>query len=225
MKPFTTCFMMSSIDGRIDCAMTEQIEGSKEYYELLSYHNFDACLSGKVTAKMHYAKDDQFVPLNQEKVNQEVYYKATQANQYSIVVDTLGTLRWETNLVDDKPLIVILSENTTTDYIKYLKDLGISYIVCGKNKIDLPKSMDYLYRNFNIQKLGVVGGGNINGAFLDAGLIDEISLLVGPGIDGRKGMTSLFDGLDMNRKPFRLQLNELKRYDNGVIWMSYQLEK
>lgn len=34
MKPFVVCHMMSSLDGRIDCAMTEYL-GSKTYYAVL----------------------------------------------------------------------------------------------------------------------------------------------------------------------------------------------
>lgn len=224
MRPYVICFMMSSIDGRIDCEMTEQLEGTKEYDDMLSYHDFDACLSGKVTAKMHYAKDDKFVAINKSIVGKETFYKAVESNKYSIVVDTLGTLTWLNNTIDDEPLIILLSENTTIEYLNYLKELNISYIVVGKQKIDLEKSLEYLAKYFDIRKLGIVGGGNINGAFLDAGLIDEISLLIGPGIDGRKGMTSLFDGINQDRKPFRLKLKNLKRYDNGVVWLSYKHE-
>lgn len=224
MRPYVICFMMSSIDGRIDCEMTEQLEGTKEYYDMLSYHDFDACLSGKVTAKMHYAKDDKFVAINKSIVGKETFYKAVESNTYSVVVDTLGTLTWSENTIDDSPLIILLSENTTIEYLNYLKELNISYIVVGKEKIDLEKSLEYLAKYFDIRKLGIVGGGNINGAFLDEGLIDEISLLIGPGIDGRKGMTSLFDGIDKDRKPFRLKLKNLKRYDNGVVWLSYKME-
>ena len=40
-KPYVICHMMASIDGRIDCAMTEQIEGNS-YYEALEALNLDA---------------------------------------------------------------------------------------------------------------------------------------------------------------------------------------
>ena len=40
--------------------------------------------------------------------------------------------------------------------------------------------------------------------FLDAGLLDEMSILIGPGIDGRKGMVSVFDGIPMDRGPVTL---------------------
>lgn len=41
-------------------------------------------------------------------------------------------------------------------------------------------------------------------ASLDLGLIDEISMMFGYGIDGREGMAASFDGRPMERKPKRL---------------------
>ena len=35
-KPYIICHMMSSVDGRIDCAMTEQLKGVEDYYETLA---------------------------------------------------------------------------------------------------------------------------------------------------------------------------------------------
>ena len=34
-KPYIICHMMTSVDGRIDCAMTEQLPGVQEYYDTL----------------------------------------------------------------------------------------------------------------------------------------------------------------------------------------------
>lgn len=31
-KPYIICHMMTSVDGRIDCAMTEHLPGVQEYY-------------------------------------------------------------------------------------------------------------------------------------------------------------------------------------------------
>ena len=44
------------------------------------------------------------------------------------------------------------------------------------------------------------GGGHINGAFLEADLVDEVSLLVVPGIDGRHDIPAVFDGANPSRK-------------------------
>lgn len=56
-----------------------------------------------------------------------------------------------------------------------------------------------------------------------AGLIDEVSLLLAPGIDGRKGRTSLFDGIgDASRIPVPLRLEHVERLDNDVLWLRYR---
>lgn len=47
MKPYIICHMMSSVDGRIDCDMTEKI-GGDEYYEVLKRLDCSSELSGRV---------------------------------------------------------------------------------------------------------------------------------------------------------------------------------
>lgn len=59
MKPYIICHMMASIDGRIDCDMTERI-GGNEYYEALEQLACDSALSGRVTMQMHYALPEPF---------------------------------------------------------------------------------------------------------------------------------------------------------------------
>ena len=36
-KPYIVCHMMTSVDGRIDCTMTEHLPGVQEYYDTVSY--------------------------------------------------------------------------------------------------------------------------------------------------------------------------------------------
>lgn len=36
MKPYIICYMMSSVDGRIDCSMTAQLKGVDEYCQGLT---------------------------------------------------------------------------------------------------------------------------------------------------------------------------------------------
>lgn len=223
MKPYVTCYMMMSVDGRIDCAMTEQIEGSKEYYEILNKYNFDACMFGKTTARMHYASGD-YIASNNEPFGKKVIYKALESLKYNVVLDTKGSLCWNTNQIDYEPLIVILSEDVSKEYLMYLADKKISYIVTGCHKIDLNDALNILHDNFGIKTLGVVGGGHINGSLLDAGLLDEISILIEPGIDGRDKMAAVFDGIPMDRKPFKLLLKDVRKYNNGVIWLQYNLK-
>ena len=51
---------------------------------------------------------------------------------------------------------------------------------------------------------------------------DEVSLMVAPGIDGRTGMTAVFDGIDDAARPAtKLQLRSVKQVGEGTVWMRY----
>ena len=141
-----------------------------------------------------------------------------------VSVDTWGRLRWKSNNIEGVPLICIVSEKASEEYLETLRQQDISWIAVGKDGIDLAKAMEVLYERFGVKRLGLLGGGHINGGFLEAGLIDEVSLLLAPGIDGRTGETSLFDGIsDKGRMPVQLLLEQVKKLKNDVLWIRYKL--
>ena len=47
-KPYIICHMMTSIDGRIDCAMTSKLSGVSDYYATLDKINVPTTVSGSV---------------------------------------------------------------------------------------------------------------------------------------------------------------------------------
>lgn len=150
-------------------------------------------------------------------------YKAVKSDEYMVAVDTHGKLRWPASEIDGVPLICIVSEQVPQEYLEMLRNEGISYICTGKDAIDLPAAMEILCSEFGVERMAVLGGGHINGGFLAAGLIDEVSMLLAPGIDGRKGQTALFDGIvDMNRTPVCLSLESVERIDNDKLWIRYK---
>lgn len=223
-RPYLICHMMMSIDGRIDCGMTVKIAGSNEYYETLHALDTPTSLSGRVTAQLEMAEPGKFKPIKAtEPVGEECFSKKREAEGYQVVVDTNGTLLWQDDRDSRAPMIILLSENATKEYLAYLDSLSISWIVCGKEQIDLRRAVEVLYTEFGIERMAIVGGGTINAAFLDAGLLDEVSILLGPGIDGRKGMSATFDGLPMDREPVNLKLMGVESYENGAVWLRYTL--
>ncbi len=223
-RPYIICHMMMSIDGRIDCGMTVKIAGSEEYYETLGALNTPTCLSGRVTAQLEMARQGMFVPKNVELAGKECFSKKRNAEGYQVIVDTKGTLLWNDDKNSEEPLIVITSEQVSKEYLAYLDSLHISWIVCGKERIDLKRAVEILYTEFGVKRMAVVGGGTINAGFLVEGLLDEVSILLGPGIDGRKGMTATFDGLPKNREPVNLKLKNVKAYEDGAVWLRYSLK-
>ena len=68
-----------------------------------------------------------------------------------------------------------------------LRSEGVSYILAGKSELDLAVTLDILNRELGVKRLLLEGGGGANGAFLRAGLIDELNLVLCPTVDGAKG--------------------------------------
>lgn len=227
-RPYLIVHMMSSVDGRIDCPVMAQLSGD-EYYEALNELGPCSKLSGRVTAALECpALKEETEPTPSGTPNgKETVHVAVQADEYTLVADTCGRLRWQTHEADGHPLLCIVSEEVTREYLEELRALGISWIATGKRRINLPRAMELLRERFAVERVAVVGGGHICGGFLAAGLVDEVSVMVAPGIDGRKGQTAVFDGIvKTNDTPYRLKLRSVRQWEGtDVVWLRYATEK
>ena len=65
---------MTSIDGRIDCAMTAQLEGVDDYYKTLSLLS-SVSLSGRVTAELEMALKGKFKPEKNEFLGRNLFQR------------------------------------------------------------------------------------------------------------------------------------------------------
>lgn len=225
-RPYIICHMVESIDGRIDCGMVDKISGD-EYYTSLNSLDCKASIEGRVTMEHYYAMPDKFVAKDKTPIGEKRVFKATDRNDFHICPDTHGILKWESAIMEDgRPLMILTSENVPDEYIDYLREKGISYIATGKVGINLADAMETLVSKFDVKRLAVLGGGLINGGFLAADLIDEVSLLLTPGIDGREGWRAMFDGIaDQSKIPTKLSLQSVEKKANDVLWIRYKIEK
>ena len=223
-RPYIICHMVASIDGRIDCSMVDKISGN-EYYETLEKLDCPVQLEGRVTMEHYNAAKEPFIANDTTPFGMTSVYKAVDSKEYIVAVDTHGRLRWPAAEIDGVPLVCIVSEQVPQEYLEMLRNERISYICVGSDAIDLQAAMEILCTDFGVERLAVLGGGHINGGFLAAGLIDEVSLLLAPGIDGRKGQTALFDGIaDIGRMPVRLALESVEQVGQGTLWIRYKTD-
>jgi len=222
-KPYIICHMMTSVDGRIDCAMTEHLPGVQEYYTTLDSLNAPTRVSGRVTAELEMARPGVFHSKTATPLGKEAFSKAADAPGYEVVADTRGTLLWD-GTQEGRPLLILTSEQVSREYLAYLDQNDISWIACGKEHIDLVRACDILAREFGVERMAVVGGGHINAGFLAAGLLDEVSILMGAGIDGRGGMSAVFDGLPMDRPVTPLTLTGVEQFGTGAVWIRYAVK-
>ncbi len=121
-KPYIICHMMTSVDGRIDCAMTEHLPGVQEYYETLDELDAPSRVSGRVTATLEMALPGEFtLHADSKPFGKEGYSKAVDAKGYEIVTDTKGTLLWNDDADSERPLLIVTSENVSSEYLAFLK--------------------------------------------------------------------------------------------------------
>lgn len=215
---------MTSVDGRIDCPMVAYLT-TDEYYKALDSLGKCSKLSGRITTVLECpAVKGEITPASHgTPIGHEAFSVCEKADEYTIAVDTHGRIQWKSNEADGHPVISIVSENVAKEYLDALTAQGISWIAAGKEHIDLRRAVEILYAEFGVKCLAVVGGGRICGGFAEAGLIDEVSVMVAPGIDGREGQTAMFDGIHKSGcAPYRLKLESIEQFDSDIVWLRYK---
>src|SRR5882762_10742347 len=105
-------------------------------------------------------------------------------------------ISWGRSEIGGDPVVAVLTEQVSDAHLAGLRQDVVSYIFGGERELDLGLALEILNRELGIERLLLEGGGGSNGAFLRAGLIDEISLAICPVVDGAKGAPSIFDSSD-----------------------------
>jgi len=217
--------MMCTVDGRILTEHWGNPKGRSLYEPIGDRYKVKAWLAGRVTMERDFAGKR---PLNLKPAGRIIgkvdHVADTKAKSFAIAIDREGKLNWQRGEIAGDHLVAVLSEEVSMDYLAHLQDKGISYIFGGKTEIDLKKVLNKLNKLFKIRKLMLEGGGTLNGSFLRAGLIDELSVLYLPLADGTEGAASLFDVAGgAGKKATKLKLLSFKKLQHDVLWMRYKV--
>ncbi len=223
MRPRIICHMIATVDGKIDGEALEAVSDIDEYERVAAALGGDAWLNGRTTMQEHFAAGT-FTPASSAPAGPQPPFVARRAESYAVSVDTLGKLRWSGGDFDGDHVVCAVSEQAPAEYLTMLRETGVSYIVAGESSVDLGAAVTTLGEQFGIRTLLLEGGGNINGSFLKAGLIDELSLLLVPGIDGRHDVAAVFDGVSPEgHRAVQLELKSVEQRARGVLWLRYDV--
>lgn len=200
MKPYVICHMMAPLDGRVvvenwsngpDADYEERVAIYGEAQQPFASNVF---ICGRVTLQP-FARGKARRPLPTDKAARPTYFAKRDAGGFAVILDPSGKLHWQSDEIWGSHLVMVLSEEVSDSHLCELAERGISYIVAGKNRnINLVRLLDVLSRELKAERILVEGGGVINGRFLAAGLIDEISVVIYPAIDGTSGTRTIFEG-------------------------------
>lgn len=221
-RPYTICHMITSLDGRIDCGMLENLAEYETYCKAIEALNAPTTVTGSGTiVRDEIAVAGTFPTDN--PISKEAFSKKVDAIGYEVYADSTGKYLWEKETSATKPHLILTSTRVSKEYLAYLDEQNISWIATGDAHVDLVRAMEILSEVFGVERVAVVGGSALNTGFLKAGLLDEISILIGHGIDGRKGMPTVFDGLEMDYPTTVLELSDVQKFDDGAVWLRYNV--
>ena len=226
---------MSSVDGRLrNERWTEPYDGTPATALLQVYASIgrelgtDAWMFGKNTLRAifpyKWSIDGHTVPSDYPAV----FIGERHSERMFIVADPEAAIYFTSSVLRGDNILVIVGRNATEEYLTHLREKRISYVIIN-DATDLREGLEVIGREFGIRSVSVQGGGILNGALLADGLIDELSLVVYPGIDGLSGVPSIFEYVGGKRSNpadrQSLQLLSASRRGHGVMWVRYRFHK
>lgn len=193
--------MYESIDGKID-GDWDGLPGDKasgDYYDDILFKISNTNANGSNTIVMYAAPGK--VDLSKYSAAgidyQDWVPTGITSATWDVSFDRRGRAGWEKNYFDyagkQSRAIEVVTKLADKRYLAFLRSMQIPYLVCGEDEIDFAQALVKLRQFFGIQKVALGGGALINGAFLRAGLVDEISLVMAPYISGDATKKGTFD--------------------------------
>lgn len=231
MKPHVVCHMLISLDGRIHPSRwTESPDGDRKtwsaaYEQVHETLNGDAWLVGRVTmAEM--SKGTPHAPASTATPARPHHFANRDADVYAIAFDRSAKLHFAKPDIGGDHVVVLLGPGVSDAHLAELAGDGVSYLVAEDEAMDAKTLLEILNRELGIERLLVEGGGNVNGSMLAAGVVDEISLIVAPAIDGALGITGPFEVQDAAglKGKVKLRFTSSEALDGGIVHLRYAVE-
>jgi riboflavin biosynthesis pyrimidine reductase len=196
-------------------------------------YNPSAWACGSVTTEQVFTQFHKpILNENARAVPEGDFVAENNAPRYYVSIDAEGKVGWEKNSLryanrQKAHIIEVLTLEASNDYKAYLRSVNVSYIIAGDEQLDFKIACEKLFSLFNIRKLIVSGGVNINGAFLNSGIIDELSLLIAPVVDKATNGPSLFEfgRVLPDIKLAEFDLRNIEKLEGGGVWLQYTMSK
>ncbi|WP_437799285.1 dihydrofolate reductase family protein [Sorangium sp. So ce693] len=230
MKPYVIVHMSTSIDGRtLPSRWRPERQNPAPFYDRLHEElGGDAWIVGRITGQ-EFAKKDAYAAHTNETFPREPWLARRDAKAFAVVIDARGKIAWGRSDIGGDPIVVILTEQVSDAHLAGLRADGVSYLFAGETELDIHLALEALNRELGVKRLLLEGGGVTNGILLRAGVVDEVSLLVCPSVDGAPGAPCLFDAAreeDGQRAPVRgIELTHSQVFEGGVVWLRYRIER
>ena len=228
-RPFVVCHMSMSLDGKVTgdfLRLPRCRAAAQAYYRIHRDYGASAFACGRVTMEESFtggvrpdlSRFDGSVVLPMDHVAD------ANASFFAVAFDRHGSLGWKGSCIEDEDpgydgahIVEVLCESVPQACLAYLQEKGVSYIFAGKDDIDIALALHKLKSIFGIRRLLLEGGSLLNGAFLRADVVDELSLVMMP-VTASAGDKSLFD----SGVTAEFRLEDAQTLEEGEVWLRYR---
>ena len=189
MRPITTLFMLSSVDGKISTGATDTLdvdrdfpriaglhEGLHQYYEIEQTTDLWSFNSGRVQAKMG---------VNEKPLPEKSPVSFVLVDNHHL---TEAGVRYFSAL---SQTFVLITTNENHPAFRVMADnLDILY----QKSLSLSDALTYLATRHGCERLTVQSGGTLNAILAREGLLDFVDIVMAPVLIGGRDTSSIIDG-------------------------------
>ncbi len=218
--PFVYLNAASTADGKLAPANRHFIPfGSKRDQEhLLELRtSADAVMSGARTVDMSPVK---LGPGGAKYRRQRLKRGLTEYN-LRIIVSGAGTIDPDAEIFKHRfsPIIILTTGRAPQSRLNQLRKLADEVKICGDRELDFAFALRWLREKWNVKRLLCEGGGEINAALFEAGLVNEVHVTLCPFIFGGRTAPTLADGTGFSKlaDAARLEMKSQKRIGDELF--------
>ncbi len=212
-KPFVIINSAMSADGKISSFERRQVrisgQGDMDRVKLLRARS-DAVMVGVGTV----LADDPGLRVKSSELRRMRSERGLSEDPLRVVVDSRARTPLDAEVLGEGCILAVSREAPEERLAPLRKKCEI--VVAGEEKVDLAELMTILKKK-GVERLMVEGGATLNWSLVEAGLVDEISVFVGPMIIGGEGAPTLVDGPGFSGSYPRLELIRADLIDGGAL--------
>jgi 2,5-diamino-6-(ribosylamino)-4(3H)-pyrimidinone 5'-phosphate reductase len=228
-RPYTTLFLLVSVDGKISTGDSDFMdvdkdypkiigvrEGLKQYYDLEQETDLFSFNTGRVFAK---------VGIN-EKTDEP-----TKLPVSFVVVDNEPHLTKQgvSYLAKKSANLIIATTNKNHPALSLKENFENIHVFEYQNSVDFQDFFEKIAEQFRAERMTIQSGGTLNASLLRGGLIDRVLLVIAPVLIGGKNTSTLVDGESLHSeselfKIKALELVEARPLENSYLLLEYRVK-
>ncbi|MEF8886935.1 MAG: 2,5-diamino-6-(ribosylamino)-4(3H)-pyrimidinone 5'-phosphate reductase [Haloarculaceae archaeon] len=211
-----------SVDGKLSTRKREQIaiSGPADFERVDRLRaESDAVMVGVGTV----VADDPSLTVKDQRLREQRRERGEPPNPARVVADSQVRTPMDAAVLDDAAeTYLLVSEAAPADFVDAMESAGATVLSAGQDRVDLSVAFARLAAE-GFDQLMVEGGGELIFSLFEAGLVDELSVFVGSTVIGGREAPTLADGEGFVGEFPDLELQSVKRLDEGVV-LSYEVQ-